>query len=227
MTLPRSLRNRLTDVILDAFHDSLARRGLEALALVCADPRAPAGIDDLPAPLRDCFEERGDGLQLGNGWSVYAGDLRDRACRGWRAVGDRPLEPPDPSLDVVLGAAAALFDAGLYYEAHEWLERYWRDADGDDREGLQGLIQVAVAFEHLARDNVPGARSLLSQGSARMMGRRLRGLDLDSFARAANACLDRIVASGAAAPQEFDWTMVPRFPTYPAPTVRPGESRSP
>jgi len=170
-------------------------------------------VADLPerAP-RDLFEERDGGLQVKSGWREYAAELRERSRRAWRAIADRPLDPPEAPLGATLGAAARLFDAGLYYEVHEVLEPYWMRAEGGDREALQGLIQIAVGFQHLANGNVTGARGLLADGCAKTLGRQLHGLDLDPFTRAARGCLDQVVARGAAAIQEFDWTAVPRFP---------------
>ena len=51
MTLPLPLRNRLADLILDALHDDRARRALQAVAAVCADPRA------FPAAAWERYEE--------------------------------------------------------------------------------------------------------------------------------------------------------------------------
>ena len=80
-----------------------------------------------------------------------------------------------------------LFDAGLYFEVHEVLEPHWTRASGAGRQALQGLIQIAVAFQHLANSNIDGARSLLVEGGARLRDGRLPGLDLDRFAGAALA----------------------------------------
>jgi len=209
VTLPRHLRNRLARVILDALHDPEARRGLQALA----DLSSQRCLGDLPSgPLRDCFEEREGGLQLKQEWMENAAELCGRSGRAWRAISGRPLDPPDAPLDVALDAAGALFDAGLYYEVHEWLEQYWLEAGGSDREALQGLIQVAVALEHLARGNARGARSLVEEGCRKMLGRRLRGLDLDAFARDVSASVDRLAAHGTTAIRALDWALVPRFP---------------
>jgi len=214
VTLPLPLRNRLAELILESLHDPEARRGLEAVAAVCANPRALMRVADLPerAP-RDLFEERDGGLQVKSGWREYAAELRERSRRAWRAIADRPLDPPEAPLGATLGAAASLFDVGLYYEVHEVLEPCWMRAEGDDREALQGLIQIAVGFQHLANGNVTGARGLLADGCAKTLGRQLDGLDLGPLARAAHECLEQVVSRGAAAVQEFDWATVPRFPT--------------
>jgi DUF309 family protein family protein len=210
VTLPLPLRNRLAELILESLHDPEARRGLEAVAAVCADPKACERLADLPdrAP-RDFFEERNSGLQLRSGWKEHAGELRERSGRAWRAIENRPVDPPDPLLGRALDAAALLFDAGLYYEVHELLEPYWMRAGSGDREALQGLIQIAVGFQHLANGNASGARALLADGCAKTVGRGLEGLDLDPFARAARACLEQIASHADA---DFDWRAVPRFP---------------
>ncbi len=213
MTLPLPLRNRLVELILDSLHDPEARRGLEAVVAVCADPRACARVADLPegAP-RDLFEERDGGLRLKSGWKEYEAELCDRSRRAWRVIDSRPMEPSDAPLGRALVAAALLFDAGLYYEVHELMEPYWMRAVGGDREALQGLIQIAVGFQHLANGNVTGARALLADGCAKTLGRELDGLDLDAFARAARACLGQVASRGVDAARDFDWRAVPRFP---------------
>ena len=73
-----------------------------------------------------------------------------------------------------LQAAGLLFDAGLHFEVHEVLEPHWAAAQGDARETLQGLIQIAVGYQHLANGNHAGARSLLVEGSGRLHERSAR-----------------------------------------------------
>jgi Domain of unknown function (DUF309) len=224
VTLPLPLRNRLTDLILDSLHDAEARKGLEALAAACADSRAPAGGWP-PAFPADLFERRGKGLTLKSGWREHAAEFGERVARAWHAIGTRPLDHADAPLAVALTAAGALFDAGLYFEVHEALEPYWMRAAGDEREALQGLIQVAVGLQHLANGNLGGARALLHDGCAKILGRGLEGLDLEPFARATQRCLDSVLALGAEAPTRFDWTSVPRFPRIDRPSPQPSPQR--
>jgi hypothetical protein len=81
-------------------------------------------------------------------------------------------------------------------------------ATGSAREALQGLIQVAVAWQHLANGNVAGARSLWQDGSGRLHGARLLGVDLEPFARAAADAGERVAAGLPVSP--------PRFPHWPS-----------
>jgi len=224
VTLPLPLRNRLTDLILDSLHDAEARKGLEALAAACAHSRAPAGGWPTAFPA-DLFERRGEGVALKSGWRQHAAEFGERAARAWRAIGVRPLDAADAPLAVALAAAGALFDAGLYFEVHEALEPYWMRAAGDEREALQGLIQVAVGLQHLANGNLGGARALLHDGCVKILGRGLEGLDLEPFARATQRCLDSVLALGDEAPTRFDWTSVPRFPRIDRPSPQPSPQR--
>lgn len=132
------------------------------------------------------------------------GALAERARRACQALAERPLGRPGGPLAEALAEAAALHDAGLFFEVHELLEPYWSRANGEARETLQGLIQVAVGYQHLANGNARGARALLEEGSGRLHGRTLAELALDGFARAVMETLDRL--------GDFDWKCVPRFP---------------
>lgn len=213
MALPLPLRNRLAELILDALHDSDARKALEAVVQVCTNSTALEGAGPLPEAFpEDIFERRADGWQIKSGFKQHLGEFLERAERARRILHVRPFDPPDPPLPTALVAAALLFHAHLYFEVHELLEPYWLRAEGSDREALQGLIQVAVGFAHLANGNVGGARALLHDGCARVLERSLEDVPLDPFGRALQRSLDRLLALGDDAPRTFDWNEVPRFP---------------
>ena len=214
MALPLSLRNSLAELILASLHDAEARRALDAVATLCIAPRGRPCAVDVPAGMtRGFFQEAEGRLRLRSEWSEHASDLRERSARAARAIGDRPLDPPDPTLESALDAAALLFDAGLYFEVHELLEPYWVRAEGSDRIALQGLIQVAVGFEHLVNDNVKGGHALLASGCDKMEGRALLGLDLDRFARDVRRFVTDGATLGGTSLRPFDRTVVPRFPS--------------
>lgn len=181
-TLPLRVRNRLADTILAALHDEGARRELEELVSAC-DGGAPEGW-------------------LGRDDAEYADLLCARARAAWKALVTRGRWASAASLDEMVDAAGALFDAGLYFEVHELLEPRWREARGEMRETLQGLIQVAVGYQHLANGNLAGARALLGEGADRLRGRALGEMKLDAFAGAVRECLSK----------DLDPASVPRFP---------------
>jgi Domain of unknown function (DUF309) len=178
-TLPLHLRNRLAAAILSALHDQQARGQLAALAA--------AGARDWLRADEARWTDR-----------VVA-----RARAATTALAERPLLAHDADLAQALRAAATLFEAGLYFEVHEVLEPHWIAAGGDVKEALQGLIQVAVAWQHVANGNVAGARSLLIEGSARLRRARRLGTDLELFARDAAEAADGLRAGHAIRPPRF------------------------
>ncbi len=62
-------------------------------------------------------------------------------------------EPLPP--DVIKGLE--LFNAGLYFEAHEELEKAWKAEKRPIRELFRGVLQVGVGYYHVQRGNVRGA----------------------------------------------------------------------
>ena len=163
-TPPLGLRNRLAETILTALGDPALRRQLEAQ----------------------------DFAWLGEASPEQVALVSERARRASEALAACPPMRAEPSIGEALAAAAVLFDAGLYFEVHELLEPHWMRAAGAERQALQGLIQVAVAFQHRDNGNVEGARSLLVDGSARLREGRLSGLALERFATAAGAAASRL-----------------------------------
>lgn len=212
MTLPLPLRDRLADLVLDALHDRDARRGLEALAAVCTDPRALDATAPPAAFPAELFDRGPDGWRIKSSYREHAAPFAERATRAAHALADRPLAPADPPLETVLDQAAALFAAGLYFEVHEILEPHWMRAEGATRQALQGLIQAAVGYQHLANGNLGGARALLHDGAAKLLGRRLAGRDLDVFAREVAVHARELAAGDGETACRFDWSRVPPFP---------------
>jgi hypothetical protein len=57
---------------------------------------------------------------------------------------------------------------GAYFEAHEELEDEWRDAPAAERDFLQGLVHVAVAWLHAERGNRNGCQRQLTKAERRL-----------------------------------------------------------
>jgi predicted metal-dependent hydrolase len=98
-----------------------------------------------------------------------------------------------------LAEGISLIRSGEYFEAHEELEGEWRVAPEEERDFLQGLVHVAVAWHHARRGNRPGCERQLEKAARRLVGyvpehrgvdvaRVLRGVD-DARARAARGDL--------------------------------------
>ena len=60
------------------------------------------------------------------------------------------------------------FNAGHFYDAHEYWEEVWLETLDPEKMFLQGLIQVAAAFHHYTRENRQGTRNLLQAGLAKI-----------------------------------------------------------
>jgi uncharacterized protein len=61
-----------------------------------------------------------------------------------------------------------LIRAGEYFEAHEELEDEWREAPQGERDFLQGLVHVAVAWLHAERVNRNGCERQLEKAARRL-----------------------------------------------------------
>jgi hypothetical protein len=100
------------------------------------------------------------------GWGAA---IRAHAARALRAAAaQRARAAPDEPVARAVVQAAALWNEGLFFEVHEVLEAVWKHETGERRQALQGVIQIAVAYHHLAHGNPRGARTLLREGRARL-----------------------------------------------------------
>ena len=79
--------------------------------------------------------------------------------------------------------ALDLFNNHKWYEAHDAFEEIWNTVDGDERQIIQGILQVSVSQFHLSKGNLNGATILLGEGLGRIKNRTKNnlGIDLESF----------------------------------------------
>ena len=79
--------------------------------------------------------------------------------------------------------ALNLFNNHKWYEAHDAFEEIWNSVDGDERQVIQGILQVSVSQFHLSKGNLNGATILLGEGLGRIKTRTKinLGIDLESF----------------------------------------------
>ena len=87
--------------------------------------------------------------------------------------------------------AINLFNSHKWYEAHDAFEEIWNSVDGDERQVIQGILQVSVSQFHLSKGNLNGATILLGEGLGRIKTRTdiNLGIDLESFSR----CLEDLL----------------------------------
>jgi hypothetical protein len=160
---------------------------------------------------------------LGHFLRLDAGDVRDHEIGRIDAVrGDEPMrrqEPlelaPEEQVDpdeqdrghgsdtstlMGLEQGLQLIRTGAYFEAHEELEDEWRDAPAAERDFLQGLVHVAVAWYHAERGNRPGCERQLAKASRRLHAYTPahRGVDVERVLEGV-AEAQSVVASGSLA----------------------------
>lgn len=162
---PLPLRNALAELSIAALDDAGAAAALAWLADPSGVP-GDAGTERLAAVhLTDPGASTLLAVHAPHGDAVSAHARRAlRAADAYRAL----CRPAAPRAETAVRQAAALWGEHLFFEVHEVLEAVWKTASGDLRQALQGLIQIAVAFHHHAHENLRGARSLLTEGRARL-----------------------------------------------------------
>ena len=79
--------------------------------------------------------------------------------------------------------ALNLFNNQKWYEAHDAFEEIWNSVDGEERQVIQGILQVSVSQFHLSKGNLNGATILLGEGLGRIKTRTKIniGIDLESL----------------------------------------------
>ena len=75
--------------------------------------------------------------------------------------------------------ALNLFNNQKWYEAHDAFEDIWNDLVGDERQIVQGILQVSVSQFHLNKGNLNGAMILLGEGLGRIKNRVSEDLEID------------------------------------------------
>jgi len=158
---------------------------------------------------------------------MLRGDLAEGKVafyRLWRPEGTPPWliheHTPDeaaPGVDEAVRQFAQLYNDGLYWKAHEVLETLWRDAQGDERAFLQGLIRSAAAFHKLVvQGNTRGAARHLAWviDTLTPLEPAYRGVDLAAFVAGLRHAL--AVVAELDDPAAFDRALIPPVTLAPA-----------
>lgn len=213
------LKHTLSQIALDAIEHPGRARTVTALAAY-----ARMSPDGTAAPLRDIAGPMGmsaEGVRrllLGTGLFSPAADggaialglaFRPFATYFSRQVerlGDalHLLEPPRvPGFSPHIWRAAALFNAGLFFECHEYLEDVWRASAEPERTFFHGLVQAAAGCYHLEKGNLHGARTLIAKAITKLRPFAPAALGLDVAALVAG--LEGVVAAAGAKPPGYVW----------------------
>ena len=73
-------------------------------------------------------------------------------------------------------------------------EDIWNTLDGDERQIIQGILQVSVSQFHLSKGNLNGATILVGEGLGRIKNRTNidLGIDLESFCKCIEGLLTKL-----------------------------------
>ena len=100
-------------------------------------------------------------------------------------------EEDNKSFEDIFLDALKLFNNQKWYEAHDAFEDIWNTVDGDERQIIQGILQVSVSQFHLSKGNINGATILMGEGLGRIKNRTNinLGIDLELFCE----CLEELL----------------------------------
>ncbi len=84
--------------------------------------------------------------------------------------------------------------AERWFDAHEAFEDEWRETADPERDFLQGLVHVTVAWHHAAKGNQPGASRQLEKATRRLSpyAPEHRGVDVASVLGQVEAASARV-----------------------------------
>lgn len=99
--------------------------------------------------------------------------INDRVKAYERVLSLTPSSSSDP-----LVLALTIWDNGLFFETHEYLEQYWMHADRDEKKLLQALIRAAGAYVHLSAGNLTAARKIADKALLGLKAQKERLADV-------------------------------------------------
>ena len=106
-----------------------------------------------------------------------------------------------------------LFNTKQFFRCHEVVEALWKEERGHLRQFYQGLIQLAVGFYHLTRQNPAGASTLLQEGQEKLepFAPHCLGIDVGELIRDIAACRRRLEELKPGRVAEFEVHLIPRI----------------
>lgn len=116
------------------------------------------------------------------------------------------LEPCQEPLPAKAIQGLEAFNAGDFFEAHEYLESAWREEPRPVRELYRGVLQVAVGYYHITRQNFVGARKMFARSRKWLapFPAVCQGIDLARLQQDMDRVETALVQLGKAHIAEFD-----------------------
>jgi predicted metal-dependent hydrolase len=172
--------------------------------------------------------DRGRAVALSAGFHPAAPYFYRQAPRLAEAL--RLAGSPSPSgVPRVIWNAASLFDAGLFFECHEYMEDAWRAAEEPERTFYHGLVQAAAGCYHLEKGTLHGARTLTGKAIAKLRpyAPAYLGVDVAALLRGLEGILDAVEAAPPRLPRRRSDLPAMRLAAPAAEPARPAARRSP
>jgi len=99
----------------------------------------------------------------------YINDRLDRYRDVMHRIREERIQEDD-----TFRVAVLLWDRQLFFEVHDWLEKQWLKAVGQDKEILQALIRAAGTYVLLEHGRTGGAMKMAGRASAALERHRNR-----------------------------------------------------
>jgi predicted metal-dependent hydrolase len=102
-----------------------------------------------------------------------------------------------------------LFNRGEYFEAHEALEDAWRAEKGEIRSLYQGILQAAVMYLHITRNNYGGAIKMFNRCMKLLAPwpDSCRGIDVGRLRRDLSTVMEAVTRLGPGRLEHFDTSL--------------------
>jgi predicted metal-dependent hydrolase len=106
--------------------------------------------------------------------------------------------------DAIKGLEA--FNAGQYYESHEYLEDAWNEDKGSSKEAFKAVLQVGVAYLQIERANYPGAVKMFLRARQWLapLPDTCRGINFGKLKRDAEHVYQALIKLGPEGIKDFD-----------------------
>lgn len=98
------------------------------------------------------------------------------------------------------------FNAGRYYEAHEYLEDAWNEDTSPSKEAFKAVLQVGVAYYQIRRANYPGAIKMFLRARQWLapLPDTCRGINFAKLKRDAKLVHKTLIELGPEGIEDFD-----------------------
>lgn len=99
-----------------------------------------------------------------------------------------------------------LFNRGEYFEAHEALEAAWRAEKDEIRSLYQGILQAAVMYLQISRNNYEGALKMFSRCMKLLAPwpDSCRGVDVGGLRRDLSTVMEAVIRLGPERLDQFE-----------------------